>query len=104
MIDPIDLPKINASPPYTAKDLVRILIGSRKISKLNTNEVVNTLTIGGWMHHLHNTGDMEADTLTAHGVLKQECCDLADELDKRLDHLAAVENSMMETLSQNKQN
>ena len=46
----------------------------------------------------HNTGDMEADTLTAHGALKQECIDLAEELDLRLEQFAAVENAMNETI------
>ncbi len=97
MIDPRDLPKINACPPYTATDLVRALIGSRKTSSLCPVEIVRSLTIGGWMHHHHNTGDLGNDTQTAKDAVKRECIALAKELDERLEQLASLENAMLDS-------
>ena len=95
MIDPRDIPKLNAAPPATATDLVRILTGSRKTSSMSARTIVDSLVISGWMYHYHNTGDHELDTQTAKDAVLAECGRLAEELDRRLEQLGALENELL---------
>lgn len=86
-----------SSAGMTARDWVRQILASERETTVTHMDVMADLRIGSWSHSYHYNGNFSFDnTSHAHGVLRDEVLRLADELDRRLHELTAVENKLMD--------
>ena len=86
----------------TATDWVRQVLGYERETENRHFDVMTNLRIGGWSHSYHYAGNHRLEnTQHAFNNLTDEVKRLAEELDKRLHDLTAVENELLEMVKEN---
>lgn len=86
----------------TAAEWLRQVLGYERETKTRHSDVMRELRIGGWSHSYHYDGNHGLEnTKHAQVVLTEEVKRLAEELDKRLNDLAAVESELRKMLREN---
>lgn len=79
----------------TATEWVRQVLGYERETETRHADVMGGLRIGGWSHSYHYAGNHGIEnTKNAYEKLTEEVNALAEELDKRLHDLTAVENEL----------
>ena len=85
----------------TATEWLRQVLRYERKTETNGSDVMRGLCIGGWGHAYHYKGDCGLEnTKHAFEKLGEEVERLADELDKRLHDLTAVENRYCEMMNE----
>lgn len=87
----------------TATEWVHQVLGYERKTETLHADVMSNLCIGGWMHSYHYAGNHGIEnTQHAHERLTEEVLSLAEEIDKRLHDLTAVENELRKMVHEEK--
>ena len=86
----------------TATEWARQVLGYERETETRHADVMSNLRIGGWSHSYHYAGNHRIEnTQHAYETLIEEVQRLADELDKRMHDLTAIESELREMVSEN---
>ena len=89
------------SSGMTATEWVGQVLGFERKVETDPIEVMRVLNIGGWSHAYHYNGDFGiGNTKHAFETLTEEVKKLAEDLDKRLQDLTAVESRYKELIAE----